>query len=220
MKIQTQIRCGIIGTMFFSMFLLNGSAFSTVLDEWSEGLGQSPNAVHSFLFEVTFMKIDVAVIEYQLDEHTAAKVSSITNAGEINESLKNRVAETLLASEAIAISMDVQRDTNSGKIMKGMGKNLTRALESELISQAEHDQVLERLTALLSVDEERGILEGDRLMYRVQPDAVRVFLLGVDGKLLVDSLESGPAWTKGIKGIFLGPDSKLRDKFAEAAWPH
>ena len=41
---------------------------------------------------------------------------------------------------------------------------------------------------------------------------------GVDGELLVDSQEAGTVWARGIKGVFVGPNSKLRNKLVEAAW--
>ncbi len=209
--------CAFMAVILFQL-LTNGMALSTVTDEWSEGLGQTPNAVHSFLFEVTFMNIDVAIVEFQLDAQTATLVSTITAEGDPNDSRMDRVGDILLAAETIAFSMDIQRDTSTGKLLKGMLLNLERAWESELISESEHELVSERLRAIFTQHDERGIQEGDKLMYRVQPDGVRVILLGVDGEILEDSLESGPAWTKGIKGVFVGPNSKLREKLVEAVW--
>ena len=203
-----------------AILIISGTAMASqgVLDEWSAGLGQSPNSVFSFLLEVSFMKIDVAVVECQVNEETAAIVASITGEGEMDDARKDLVGDTLLASETIALSMNLQRDTSSGRLLKAMSVNLEKAVKSELISNEEFDLVSKRLEVLLDLDEERGVLEGDRLMYRVEPGVVRILLLGVDGDLLLDSREPGLAWTKGIRGAFLGPESKLREKLVEAAW--
>jgi len=209
--------CALVAVML-SQILPIGVALSSVTDEWNEGLGQAPNSVHSFLFEVTFMNIDVAIVEFQLDAQTATLVTAITAEGDANDSRMDRVGDTLLAAETIAFSMDIQRDTSTGKLLKGMLLNLERAWKAELISESEHELVSERLRAIFTLHDERGIQEGDKLMYRVQPDGVRVILLGVDGEILEDSYETGLAWTKGIKGIFVGPNSKLREKLVEAVW--
>ncbi len=215
---KTCTRSFVLLALVLSQILATGIAMSTITDEWNEGLGQSPNAVHSFLFEVTFMNIDVAIVEYQLDAETAALVSTAIGEGDPNDSCMDRVGEILLAAETIAFSMDMQRDTSSGRLLKGMLLNLERAWKSGLISESEHVLVSERLKVILGTQKERGVLEGDKLMYRVRSDGVRVGLLGVDGELLVDSLEAGTAWARGIKGVFVGPNSKLRDKLVEAAW--
>jgi hypothetical protein len=195
-----------------------GYTSATVEDEYSAGLGQWPCSVHSFLYEVTFFKIDVAMIEYQLDQETATRTAAISEKFAFNEFTLEKVGNIFFQAETIAFSMDLQRDASCGRVLKGMLSNLERARESGVISKAEHELVSTGLPGLLAPHEERGVLEGDILMFRVQPDGVRVILLGVDGTVLVDSLESGSAWTQGIKGIFLGRGSKLREHVVEAAW--
>jgi len=202
----------------FSQLMLISLVQASVVDEWRDGLGTTPNSVHSFLYEVTFLNIDVAIIEYQLDAETAEAINDIYSKGEMTEARQNQVGEILFASQALAFAMDLQRDASCNRLLKGMLGNLQRAKESEILSASEYELVNKGLPALLAPHEERGVFEGDILMYRVQPDGVRVILQGFDGELLVDSVEEGAAWAKGIKAIFLGKDSKLRQRLVEAVW--
>jgi len=202
----------------FFQLLSVGSIGAKVMEEWGEGLGQYPHSVFSFLYEVSFLKIDVAVIELRLDARTAQRTAEITQASEANDSTRGQVGEILLAAETIAFSMDLQRDASCDRLLKGMLANLKRAFKNGLISEADHTLVSTVLPALFAPHDARGVFAGERLMYRVQPDGVRVFFVANDGEVLVDSFEPGLGWVNGIKGIFLGQDSKLRQRVVEATW--
>ncbi len=189
------------------------SANETV-DEWRAGLGETPQSVLSYLFEVTFMKIDIAVVEAMLSQGVATEVAALVDQ-------KDRVdlaANLLFDSETIAFGMTFQREGGLGKFIKGIQVNLERAMKVGLITAEQHVLVRDEFNALMDPHDERGAFKGDRLLFRIEPQSVRMIFLGVDDELLVDSTSENNAWVRGIKGVFLGKDSKLRTKLIQQAW--
>jgi hypothetical protein len=185
-----------------------------IVDEWSAGLGESPESVLSYLFEVSFMKIDIAVVEAMLSQDAANEMNALADQKE----RVDQAAQLLFDTETIAFGMTFQRDGGIGKFIKGIQVNLERAMKVGLITAEQHALVRDEFNALMEPHDERGAHKGDRLLFRIDPQSVRTIFLGVDDDLLVDSTSENEAWVRGIKGVFLGKDSKLRKKLIEQAW--
>ncbi len=210
---------GLLTWMFLLTFSGGALASDNLEYDRTDRLGQSPNSVYSFLMEVSFLKIDVAIVEYQLDEMEAEKVTAVIAGDEQNATSEESIRNILLDAEAMAFSMKFQRDMSCSRLVKLMRKNLDQGLDNNTITEKEHELVLTRFTEVLVVDEGRELLEGDNLKYVVHKDGVRIILVGVEGEMLIDSLESGSAWTKAIKGSFLGSESRLWENLVTVLWP-
>jgi len=206
-------------TTIISVLLLTTLAASAnVLDEWSADLGASPEAKLSYLFEVTFMKIDVATVMARLDDETTQALAAIVSEGKRSDERTNRASDALLAADTIAFGMEFRRDGEFDRFLKGVLNNLEKAMEADIVTAEEHARIRDAFEALMLPHQERGAFQGDRLLFRVQADGVRVIYLGFDDQVLVDSFEAGGDWARGIKGVFAGEKSKLRKKLVERVW--
>ncbi len=182
-------------------------------DPWDTGLGRSDNACLGFLFEVTFMKIDVAEMEAWLDDDTAAAVAAARAEG---KDLEDRVAEIMLGADNLVFRMEIARDGDLSKLRRGMGKNLEKAVQQGLIDAEGQQKVLDGLAALMDPLGDRKAMEGDVILYHITPEAVRMAYFDTEGRVLQEQTFTDPAWPAGIKGVFLTQGSKFRKKWGRS----
>ena len=185
---------------------------------WTATLGGGgPHALMSFLFEVTFMKIDVAVVEVRLTDHDAAQVATVVAEGDRDDQRRDRVAAILHAADPIAYGMTFKRDSDLGRFFKGMLGNMERAVEAGEITPQEYDRVDREYRALMAPYGERGARKGDRLMYRLEGDRLHLIYVGVDGEVMLDE-QLDEVWARAVRASFTGRESKMREKLGELAW--
>lgn len=200
-------------TLCCCLLLALPTAAETAAD-WSAGL---PHGME-FLLEVTFMKIDVADVQVRMDDATAAAVAAVKAEGEKTDDRRDRVAAILDAAPTIAYGMTFQRSADQAKFLKGMLSNLEKAEEAGELTAVEHATVRDGLLALLAPHAERGGLEGDRMLFRIDGDAASFTYLGRDGALLAAASWEDPTWAKAFRAMHTGQKSKLRKKLGELPW--
>jgi hypothetical protein len=195
-----------------------GAAADSLLAVWSSGLGgTAPHAVMAFLFEVTFMKIDVAIVEVRLGPQDAARVAAVAAEGDRDDDRRDRVAAILDQADPLAYGMTFKRDSDLGKFFKGMLGNMERAVEAGEITQAEYDRVDREYRALMAPYAERGARKGDRLLYRLSGDQLHLIYVGTDGDVMLDE-HLGEVWARAVRASFTGQESEMREKLGELAW--
>ena len=196
------------------------------LTEWNKGLGDVPNSHLAFLFEVTFLSIDIADVEAFLSPETAKEIYPITTEIQNDESL-NRLAEILLNSNDIAFRMTFLRDGGLSKIISGARNNFEAAYEVGLLTLDELESVwqeyfavMSSLSSLSSMSSlaERGAREGDQLLYRAGENEVWMGYVDASGTELINIVHPGGAWARGIKGSFLAPDSRFQEGLLNSLW--
>lgn len=193
-------------------------AAADLLAHWSAGLGQTPAATMGFLFEVTFMKIDVADVEVRLTDPDAAALQALVAEGKRTDDRRRRAAAILHTADPIAYGMTFKRDSDQDRFFKGMLGNMARAVEAGELTADEYAGVEEHYRRLMAPHAERGTLKGDRLLYRLEGDTLRLLYLGVDGEVLVDQQLDDGIWQRAVRASYTGEQSKLRDKLAELPW--
>ncbi|MCP4292685.1 MAG: hypothetical protein GY780_12725 [bacterium] len=202
------------------MILLPVSAFAGVPEELQPESGLVNFNCLSFLYEVTFMSIDVAVVEVCYEDSTAGLITSVVQNNDPDQTSLKNIEKILNETEKLVFSMTFQRDAGIDRLAKGSIKNLKRGMQNNLITENECQLLCQRFEELFSPFQERGGIEGDRLFYLVGANQVQLVFLGFDEEVLFDSLEEGEVWGRGVKSIFLGKDSKLREELLRAAWPN
>lgn len=180
------------------------------------GVGDGVDARLAMHFEVTFMKIDVADIEAWLPPPTAARVAEVIATEENEGEARDLIAAEVLAADTLLISMEYARDSNHGRLMKGVRNGFQAARKSELVTEAWMEQMYGEMAPIFDPLVERGVLEGDRLVYRIDGDQLRVLYVDPAGTTLVESTFSGPEWTIGAKGAFFGEKSRFRKKLVQS----
>jgi hypothetical protein len=59
--------------------------------------------------------------------------------------------------------------------------------------------------------EERGIYDGDRIVYRIHGDALRTQFIAVSGELLLDQTDAGTAPRLSVLGSYFVRGSEFRE---------
>jgi hypothetical protein len=171
-----------------------------------------------FLFEVTFMKIDVADVEVRLTDADAAALQALVAEGKRTGDRRRRAAAILNAADPIAYGMTFKRDSDQDRFFKGMLGNMARAVEAGELTADEYAGVEAHYRRLMAPHAERGTLKGDRLLYRLEGDTLRLLYLGAGGEVLVDQQLDDGIWQRAVRASYTGEKSKLRDKLAELPW--
>jgi len=167
---------------------------------------------------VTFMKIDVADIEARLSPIESSSLDSLVNMGKRTKKRVEQAAELLLGAETIAFSLTFLQGGGFKRFLEGTRQSFEEARKADIITESEYDTIWRRFEQTITALDERGAKKGDRLLYRVETDRVLLGYIGIDGDLLIETLFEGDHWARGIKGSFLGPDSRFRDKLIRSLW--
>jgi hypothetical protein len=90
------------------------------------------------------------------------------------------------------------RDGGFDRFLGGIEHNLEAAVTADLINQDEFGRIWEAFQESLAAIGERGTRRGDRL--------------------LQDVTFNSDGWARGIKGLFLGPNSRFSKKLVGSLW--
>jgi hypothetical protein len=201
----------------FAMLCLATTAGGGTIEEFTLGLGGVDHAVLRMRFEVTFMKIDVADIEVLLTPATAEDVGRIVAADGISKDEKiGRIAEQVLAADTLSVRMTYHRDGDFGRFEKGIRSSLDAALESGSLSTEERDAVWASLSGEFGALENRGVMKGEHLSYRVDDDRLIMVASVPDGSELLRIERTGQEFARWIKGGHFGEKSRFRKKLIES----
>jgi hypothetical protein len=90
-------------------------------------------------------------------------------------------------------------------------KQLALAAEASLISREERDAGVRTLRSFFGSLVERGFEDGDRLVYRSRPDALRMVLRSSKGKTLADERVPGARSGVIVLASYLAPRTTFRE---------
>jgi hypothetical protein len=170
------------------------------------------------LFEVTFMKIDVAEIEAFLPDATASEVSAALMGDA--EKPEDSIAHVIVNSNDLAVRMRFRRDAGLDRLLKGMRTNLESAVEDQFIDQAYLDSLWTKVTEDFAPLAERGVRKGDTLTQRVAAGGVHTLFADGEGRPLVEVRRPGPRASASVKGAYFGPSSRFRKKLIKSLNDH
>jgi len=197
--------------------LITGSAIPGAAD-LTAGLGATEHGVLSMRFEVTFMKIDVADIEALLTSADAARIEAAVGDGERTDEAEAEVEAILAGADPVVVSMRYVRDSSFGRFTKGMASGVDAAYDGEQLTDAErrsvHDQFLIGLTPM----EERGVKEGDTLVFRVDGDAVSLRVVDAAGLRLAEASYEGNVYARAVRGMYICCKSNFLEKLVRSAF--
>lgn len=185
---------------------------------WGADLDAGAGPDLGFLFEVTFMKIDVAFVDAYTAPAEDMALAAMRAVGERNSQREDAVVDHLLAADRIVFRFTLRRDGHGDRFHSGTRTNLEAARAADMIDDAELEAVWAGYNKAMDDLGERESAKGDQLIYAVDPDGVRMGYLDVAGTILFDVRHDGDAWARAIKGSFLAPESRFREKLARSAW--
>jgi hypothetical protein len=175
-------------------------------------LATGPYSEMQMLLQKTIFKVDVFTLRVRFDDATATRFEGLVAGRAHSSSLADSIADAALdAVDAWAV-IDYLRDVELHQYLDGVRNNMKRAVEAGLISDQGYNVISAGLPSMYAPIEERKILRGDRIYYRIQGDTVRTVYQGVDGELLLDHTEVGAERRMAVMGGYFAPGSSFREE--------
>jgi hypothetical protein len=163
-------------------------------------------------YERTIFNVDVLQLEVGFDAGTAETFSALVDGRSYDEALAQQVADAALAAQDVMVRTQFLRDVSLDQFLDGMRDNLGNARKSGYLTPDEERLIARETAAGYAVLEERGILEGEVMWYRIRGDTLHVAFVALDGEVLLEDRPVGPERRMAVLGGYLAPGSDFREK--------
>ncbi len=165
----------------------------------------------STLLEKTVFQVDVLVLEVCFGSAAAERLDSLAADRRYSESLADSVATAALGAEHVRARIEFLRGVDLGQFLDGIRENLDRAREAGILTDEEYASIAESLPRWYAFLEDRGIREGDLMLYRIRGDTLRTAYRSAGGERLLDQTDVGPERRLSVLGGYFAPDSDFRE---------
>lgn len=173
-------------------------------------LGRAPWSRMSTLLEKTFLKVDVLTVEVCFDDATAAEFARIAAEGRLERALGDSIAGAALRGRNAGAVIEFLRDVSLRQFLDGIDEDQRKAVSSGLMADSVHRAIRSSLPVWFAFLERRGILEGDRIVYGLEPSAIRTTYIGRDGTVLLDQRDTGRERRNSVLATWFAPGSSFR----------
>lgn len=174
-------------------------------------LARGPFASMHMLLEKTFLKVDVATIDIRFDKPSQAKFNAIAGGKSYSKALASELAKVAIAADNAVVQLKFKRDVSLDQWIDSVRESLEKAARAGLISGDLRQRVSSGLPTWFAAIKDRGFEEGDRVMYGVQPDALRTVMITHDGKVLVNRTDKGADKRRLVMATYFAPDTDYRE---------
>jgi hypothetical protein len=168
------------------------------------------------LLQKTIFKVDVFTLRVRFDAQTASRLEALAAGRRLDPTNEDSIANVAIQAESAWAVIEYLRDVDLYQYLDGVRKNMRRAAEAGFISGEDYDLISSELPDLYAPLEERRILRGDRVYYRVRGDTVWTFYWGRAGDTLLDHSEIGPERRLAVMGGYFAPKSSFRRQLIES----
>jgi len=166
------------------------------------------------LLEKTIFKVDVAWLEIWFTPDVDARIRALAT-GRGGAQQDSIAAVATRATDALA-RLHFERNVSLGQFLDGLQDSARRARDAGIISDSTYVDIVTSSPGWYSVLEERGIHDGDEMLYRIRGDTLRTVVRGVDGEILLDQTDVGPDRRLSVLGGYLAPGSDFRRGLIES----
>jgi hypothetical protein len=164
---------------------------SPASQEWAEG----PYSAMHMLLEKTIFNVDVLTVDVRVGRQVHRRLVDVIGTNQrYSEQLGERLAKVVL-------------DTDDALVEVGY----LRAEAAQLITKEIKERVQERVPVAFAAIKERGYEHGDRLLYRVRADSVRMVVVSEKGKIYVDTTDVGKDAPRVVMASYFAPRSDFRE---------
>jgi hypothetical protein len=167
------------------------------------------------LLEKTLFRIDVARLHLRLGEETAAGLEARLAREPRSGGLADTVAALAIQTRHATARLLFLRDVGFSRFLDGVRDGVAVARDSGLIDSTFATALFEGFPVWYAPLADRGVREGDAMIYRIRGDTLRTTFLTEGGRVLVDHLDVAPQARLSVMGGFLAPGSDFREPLLE-----
>ncbi len=176
----------------------------------ADSLPGGPYVDMRMLFEKTIFKVDVLTLHIRLNEADAREIERLVRGRRYSDQLADSVAEFAIQSRDVWARIRFERNVSLGQFLDGTDDNLEKVREAGIIDESDYDLVSKGMPIWYAFLEERGILDGDLMYYRIRGDTLRTQYVGVEGEVLLDQTDVGPERRLAVLGRYFVRGSDFR----------
>jgi hypothetical protein len=177
--------------------------------EWAQG----PYSAMHMLLEKTVFSIDVLTVTVRVGKLVHRRLVDVigTNKQYCEKPLGERLAKVALDADDALVEVGYLRDISFEQWMEGVIENLDRAETAKLITKDVRQRVQARVPVAFAAIKERGYERGDRLLYRVRADSVRMVVVSEKGKIYVDTTDVDKDAPRVVMASYFAPKTDFRE---------
>lgn len=174
------------------------------------GLAQGSRPLMSMRLEKTLFKVDVLTLELRFGPSSSAALRSIGSRQARPEALYESVARVAITATDVWARVRFLRDISLRQFLDAARESLRGAHEAGLIDGRAFASISDGLPLWYAFLEERRVLRGDEMHYRIRGDSLRTVYVGHDGRVLLDQLDVGPERRLSVLGGYFAAGSDFR----------
>lgn len=174
-------------------------------------LAEGPYARMHMLWEKTFLKVDVLTLDVRVGEETAARLGALAGGRSYSKKLADSLAAAALDARDAFVRIRFERNVSLDQFLDGVRDNLRKARDAGIIGAATYDTISSGLPRWFAFLRERGIHDGDRILYRIRGDTLRTAFVAREGDVLLDQTDLGAGRRLAVLGSYFVRGSDFRD---------
>lgn len=175
-------------------------------------LAHGPSARACMLMERTIFQVDVLTLDLRFGPETAERLQRQLERGAPRDSL----ARTAMESRNVFARLEFLRDLGMDRFLDGVRADLRTTVRAGLIDQETFEEVSTGLPRWYGFLEERGVREGDQVLYRIRGDTLVSGYRSAQGEMLLQQTDVGPERRLSVLGSYLGEGSSFRERLLDS----
>jgi hypothetical protein len=182
-------------------------------------LATGPSSEATTLLEKTLFRIDVARLRIRFGPETAREVADLLLLGPPGGDrtvLEDAVAHRALGATDAWATLEFERGIGFERFLEGIRDGVEVALQAGYLDPPFARNLSDSLPGWYARLRERGVRDGDVMMYRIRGDTLRTVFRTVEGEVVVDQTDVGAQPRLAVLGGFFGPGSDFREGLLES----
>lgn len=175
------------------------------------GLGRAPYSRMRTKLEKTIFKVDVLTAELWFADADAKHIERLADGGRYSKELADSIAKIAIWSTDVLIQLEFLRDVSFDQFLDGIDENLREVPKAGIITDADYQMISGLLPVWYAFLEQRGVLKGDRMDYRIRGDSLTTRFLSSSGELLLNQTDVGPKRRLSVLGGYFVRKSDFRE---------
>lgn len=179
-------------------------------------LATGPRAEATSLLEKTIFQIDVLRLRLRFGPETASRIGSLVRGRNRTGPLADSVSRAAMESRNAWARLTFLRDVGFQRFLDGIEDNLEVARRGGVVDRAFTRTLSDSLPVWYGQLRERGVREGDEMMYRIRGDTLHAVFRTVEGRFVVNREDVGVQPGLAVLGGYFLPGSEFRDDLLDS----
>lgn len=175
------------------------------------GLASGGHGRMHTLLEKTIFQVNVLDVTVRLGRDDAVRIARLSDERGLSGAARDSAAEVAARSTNALARVRFRRDVSLSRFLEAVVHNLRAARAAGYLTEAEAEEIAAALPGWYAFLRERGVREGDRMLYRVRGDTLHTLFVSRSGEVLLDTRDVGAHRRLAVLGGYFAPGSDFRE---------